>query len=109
MPRPSGSAAAISPSVSGSIRQLGPPATTRSSRKAQEDRTGITPFLLVGKRRDFGIRKSAGQLVSANGHVSRFLEELFPDADLLEFQGTLTVIADGGYYCGDRDSDRVQG
>jgi hypothetical protein len=37
--------------------------------------------------------------LSANGHVSRFLEELFPDADLREFQG-LTVTAEGGSIVG---------
>ena len=38
--------------------------------------------------------------LSANGHRSRFLEELFPDADLCEFQGTLTVTAEGGSIVG---------
>ena len=36
----------------------------------------------------------------ANGHVARFIEELFPDADTSEFEGTLTVTAKKGTIAG---------
>ncbi|MDA2929078.1 SBBP repeat-containing protein [Acidobacteria bacterium AH-259-O06] len=34
--------------------------------------------------------------LAANGHTARFIDELFPSADTGEFQGTLTVTAEGG-------------
>ncbi len=31
-----------------------------------------------------------------NGHLARFIDELFPEADTADFTGTLTVTAVGG-------------
>ncbi len=54
---------------------------------------------------NFTLRGTAGDPVpggqatirlSANGHVARFIQELFPQADTQEFQGTVTITADGG-------------
>jgi hypothetical protein len=36
----------------------------------------------------------------ANGHLARFIQELFPDANTQEFDGTLTVTAQGGNVAG---------
>ncbi|MBI2823049.1 MAG: hypothetical protein HYX74_12570 [Acidobacteria bacterium] len=41
-----------------------------------------------------------GLQLKANGHVARFIEELFPGADTAEFEGTLTVTAEGGDIAG---------
>ena len=38
----------------------------------------------------------AEQNLPANGHLARFLDQLFPEADTAEFEGTLTVTAQGG-------------
>jgi hypothetical protein len=38
--------------------------------------------------------------LSMNGHVAKFMEELFPDADLRGFKGTLSVSSDGGNIIG---------
>lgn len=38
--------------------------------------------------------------LAPNGHWARFLEDLFPGADLRDFEGTLTVTADGGPVAG---------
>jgi hypothetical protein len=35
-----------------------------------------------------------------NGHVARYLEQLFPDADTSNFEGTLSVFAEGGNVVG---------
>ena len=34
--------------------------------------------------------------ISAQGRMSTFIEELFPDADTTEFKGTLTIRTDQG-------------
>src|SRR5207249_5017641 len=36
----------------------------------------------------------------ANGHLARFLEQLFPEAETREFRGTVTVTAEGGSIVG---------
>ena len=54
-------------------------------------------------RDQLGQPVSGGQLelvLRANGHMARFLEELFPNADTRDFQGTLTVTAEGGTIVG---------
>jgi hypothetical protein len=54
-------------------------------------------------RNQLGQPVSGGQLelaLRANGHMARFLEQLFPDADTRGFQGTLTVTAEGGTIVG---------
>ncbi|MBI3939281.1 MAG: hypothetical protein HY315_00465 [Acidobacteria bacterium] len=38
--------------------------------------------------------------LKANGHTARFIQELFPGADTAEFEGTLTVTAEGGNVVG---------
>jgi hypothetical protein len=39
-------------------------------------------------------------MLPANGHVSRFIHELFPETDIREFSGTLTVKSDRGPIAG---------
>lgn len=56
------------------------------------------------------LRDQQGQIVAGgeevkislppNGHLARFVEELFPNADTLGFQGTITVGATGGNVVG---------
>ena len=36
----------------------------------------------------------------ANGHLARYLEQLFPDADTREFRGAVTATAEGGSIVG---------
>jgi len=36
------------------------------------------------------------QNLFTNGHLALFIDELFPDADTTEFEGTLTVTAQSG-------------
>ena len=36
----------------------------------------------------------------ANGHLARFVEQLFPEADTKDFRGTITVSAEGGKVAG---------
>lgn len=38
--------------------------------------------------------------LKANGHTAKFIQELFPSADTGEFEGTLTVTAEGGNVVG---------
>ena len=48
------------------------------------------------------VREGSAQLqLPANGRTSRTLDELFPNADIDNFQGTLTVTAEGGTVAAD--------
>jgi len=38
--------------------------------------------------------------IPANGHISKFIQELFANADTREFQGTLSVMTDEGLLAG---------
>ena len=62
--------------------------------------SSVKCWLQYRKRGESAAGGPAAVGLSANGHVSRFLKELFPDADLREFQGTLTVTAEGGSIVG---------
>lgn len=63
--------------------------------------TGATPVML-----ELSLRNKAGEPVAfgtrtvedfpGQGHLARFIDELFPDADLDDFEGTLTVEVSGG-------------
>ena len=46
------------------------------------------------------VPNGAGQIsLLANGHLSRFIQELFPEADTVQFNGVLTLVAqDGGEF-----------
>lgn len=60
---------------------------------------GSTVMLNLILRRGSGDPVINGQRtmqLPANGHMALFVEELFPSVDTHEFQGTLTVTADGG-------------
>lgn len=61
------------------------------------------PSLSLTLRNQGGEPVAEGQAVidlPANGHLARFIEELFPNADTAEFEGTLTVSAEGGTVAG---------
>ncbi|HEY3131541.1 MAG TPA: hypothetical protein VGL91_18945 [Acidobacteriota bacterium] len=61
--------------------------------------TGSPVILTFTLRSKNGELVSGGQTtmqLSANGHMARFIQELFPNADTREFDGTLTVTSDSG-------------
>lgn len=55
---------------------------------------GVTPPGTVGP----GVANYASVLIPANGRIALFVDELFPDLDLSEFAGTLTIEASGGSF-----------
>ena len=61
--------------------------------------TGSAVTLTASLRNRSGQVVPSGEatiLLPPNGHLSRFVQELFPEADTREFEGTLTIEADGG-------------
>ncbi|HEY3131306.1 MAG TPA: S8 family peptidase [Acidobacteriota bacterium] len=64
---------------------------------------GSPVSLTLTLRTKSGDMVNGGQVsltLPANGHLARFIQELFPDADTQEFDGTLTVTAQGGNVAG---------
>ena len=61
----------------------------------------VTVFLELMNQRGEPVQGGQFTLdLPANGQVARYLEQLFPDADISNFEGTLSVSAEGGSIVG---------
>jgi len=78
-------------------------ATESSSTGVAIASTGLPVKVTLTLRDEKGKPVSGGGAtleLSANGHLARYLEQLFPDADTREFRGAVTATAEGGSIVG---------